>query len=827
MMKRMLINATQKEELRVAIVEGNILCDLDIERRGRAQKKANIYKGRVSRVEPSLEAAFVDYGSDRHGFLPIKEIAPQYFSNDANSDRGRPRIRDALKPGQEVIVQVDKEERGTKGAALTTYIGLAGCYLVLMPNNPRAGGISRRIEGDDRCELRDTLNQLNIPEGMGLIIRTAGLGRNIEELQWDLSVLLTQWNAIQEAADSRQAPFLIHQESDVVARAVRDHLRPDIDEIWVDDPETFERAKAHVETVRPDFVNRIKLYHDSVPLFNRYKIESQIESAFVRKVALENGGSIVIDHTEALTAIDINSAKATEGGDIEETAYKTNLAAAKEIARQLRLRDLGGLIVIDFIDMSAIKNQRSVENFLRDELKHDRARIQIGRISRFGLLEMSRQRLRPALGDATLVTCSKCEGQGTIRGMQSLALAILRVIEEAAMKEATVQVRAELPVEMATYLFNEKRPALVEIEKRHEIQVVLIPNSHLTTPHYEIETINESDTQAQTIRSYELANQPKRKEIEERDRLDETKMDEPAIKTLPSQAPPSRPSRDSGLIKRLWSAVFGATTTGGPVTPITSRETHNNTPRTEGRNTRTQQNNEERGTQNEPRRQHGQQNRRPQQGRGNNRNNNRNQQSSGRRRSNPRDRQEEQGNRPSQQPLESARERPQQQTTSRRESSHPQQRNQTTVSEMPQVVPSEARVIEQLVKQPVISKPAEKPVDKPIPKQPKPQRNWAAFEAKHENNLNAHQVKLETRDHSHLASHSQSLREVKTTAPTRIEALEVSPTFVSAKVPPSELQMVTSPEPRSPIHSPPLKQVVTKSKAKEIQGENIHGDAHH
>ncbi|MFO1257369.1 MAG: Rne/Rng family ribonuclease [Gammaproteobacteria bacterium] len=823
----MLINATQKEELRVAIVEGNILCDLDIERRGRAQKKANIYKGRVSRVEPSLEAAFVDYGSDRHGFLPIKEIAPQYFSQDANSDRGRPKIRDALKPGQEVIVQVDKEERGTKGAALTTYIGLAGCYLVLMPNNPRAGGISRRIEGDDRSELRDTLNQLNIPEGMGLIIRTAGLGRNIEELQWDLSVLLTQWNAIQEAADSRQAPFLIHQESDVVARAVRDHLRPDIDEIWVDDPETFERAKNHVETVRPDFVSRIKLYQDSVPLFNRHKIESQIESAFVRKVALENGGSIVIDHTEALTAIDINSARATEGGDIEETAYKTNLAAAKEIARQLRLRDLGGLIVIDFIDMSSIKNQRSVENFLRDELKHDRARIQIGRISRFGLLEMSRQRLRPALGDATLVTCSKCEGQGTIRGMQSLALAILRVIEEAAMKDATIQVRAELPVEMATYLFNEKRPALVEIEKRHEIQVVLIPNSHLTTPHYEIETINESDTQAQAIQSYELANRPKRREIEERDRLDETKMDEPAIKTLPSQAPPSRSARDSGLIKRLWSAVFGATP--GSETSV-SRES-DNTPTTQARNTAARQNSEDQNTQGDrdPRRQ-GQQTRRPQQGRGNRNNNNRNQQNP-RRRSNPKDRQE-QGNRrrehgeteqrQSHQPIE-ARERPQQ--APRRES-HQQQRNQSPSPEAApiQAVPSEPRVIEQLVKQPILAK----PVEKSIEKQPKPQRNWTAFEAKHQSNLNANQVKLEAHDHhSQLASHSP-LHEVKTTAPTRVVASEaISPTFVSAKVPPSERQMVSSPEPRSHIPSTPLKQVVTKSTAREIHRENVHGDSHH
>ena len=551
----MIINATQKEELRVAIVEGNRLVNIDIERQERPPIKANIYLGKVTRVEPSLNAAFVDYGAERHGFLSIKEIAPEYFN--PQHERGRPNIRDALRSGQEVIVQVDKEERGTKGAALTTYISLAGCYLVLMPNNPRAGGISRRIEGDDRLELKNALSQLEIPDEMGLIIRTAGLGRNIEELQWDLSVLISQWSAIKSVSQERSAPFLIHQESDVILRAIRDHLRPDIQEVWVDDQETFERTKLNITRVRPDFVERIKLYQDDTPLFNHYNVERQIESAFVRNVVLDNGGSIVIDHTEALTAIDINSAKATEGGDIEETAFKTNLAAAKEIARQLRLRDLGGLIVIDFIDMTSHKNQRQVEMLLKDELKHDRARVQVGRISRFGLLEMSRQRLRPALGEATQVTCPKCEGQGSIRGIQSLALAILRVIEEAAMKKATKQIRVELPVELSTYFFNEKRATLLEIEKRHQINIVLLPNSHLLTPHYEVITVSENVLQNQkNIASYELGNKPKINSIELNERLENNVIDEPALKTLmPSQAPAS--SRDSGLIKRLWTAVFG------------------------------------------------------------------------------------------------------------------------------------------------------------------------------------------------------------------------------------------------------------------------------
>lgn len=572
--KRMLINATQKEELRVALVDGQVLYDLDIERTGKSQKKANIYKGRVTRVEPSLEAAFIDYGAERHGFLPLKEVAREYFSQ-SYSEHSRPNIRDALKPGQEIIVQVDKEERGNKGAALTTFIGLAGCYLVLMPNNPRAGGISRRIEGDERTELKDALNQLPIPEGMGLIIRTAGVGRNIEELRWDLEVLLSQWQAIQQAAHERPAPFLIHRESDVIIRALRDHLRPDIAEVLVDTEDAFQHARKHVQTVKPDFVDRIKYYNEPIPLFNRFQIEVQIESAFKREIALENGASIVIDSTEALIAIDINSAKATEGSDIEETALQTNLVAAKEIARQLRLRDIGGLIVIDFIDMNSPRHQRMVENQLREELKPDRARIQLGRISRFGLMEMSRQRLRPSLGDASEVACPRCEGQGSIRSIQSLALALMRIIEDEAMKENTRQVNLQVPVDLATFLLNEKRELTIDLEKRHRIRILILPNPHLVTPQYEVTRVREDDSieSSETV-SYELISRES-KAAEILSRAIEEKVDVPAIKHFQPPSPPaSTQSIDKSIIRRLWSAVFGSSKTEGSArTTTTTRST--------------------------------------------------------------------------------------------------------------------------------------------------------------------------------------------------------------------------------------------------------------
>ena len=484
-MKRMLINATQEEEIRVALVDGQKLYDLDIESPGHEQKKANIYKGKITRVEPSLEAAFVDYGADRHGFLPLKEISRDYFPAGYSFD-GRPNIKEVVKEGQEVIIQIDKEERGQKGAALTTFISLAGSYLVLMPNNPRAGGISRRIEGDERQELKDSLGQLEMPDGMGLIVRTAGVGKSYEELDYDLKALLKHWSAITEEAQKRPSPFLIHQESNVVFRAIRDYLRRDVGEILIDNPRIFEEAKVYIQQFRPDFTHRVKLYQGEVPLFMHFQIETQIESAFRREVRLPSGGSIVIDSTEALTAIDINSSKATKGGDIEETAFNTNLEAADEIARQLRLRDLGGLIVIDFIDMTPVRHQREVENRLKDAVKHDRARVQIGRISRFGLLEMSRQRLRPSLGESATHVCPRCHGRGTIRSTESSALSILRLIEEESIKDNTSQIHAQVPVSVATYLMNEKREAVRRIETRHGIRVFVIPNEHLETPNHEV-----------------------------------------------------------------------------------------------------------------------------------------------------------------------------------------------------------------------------------------------------------------------------------------------------------------------------------------------------
>ncbi|MFU9135647.1 ribonuclease E [Erwinia tasmaniensis] len=529
-MKRMLINASQQEELRVALVDGQRLYDLDIESPGHEQKKANIYKGKITRIEPSLEAAFVDYGAERHGFLPLKEISREYFPGNYAS-HGRPNIKEVLREGQEVIVQIDKEERGNKGAALTTFISLAGSYLVLMPNNPRAGGISRRIEGDDRTELKEALSALELPEGMGLIVRTAGVGKSAEALQWDLSFRMKHWEAIKKAAENRPAPFLIHQESNVIVRAFRDYLRQDIGEILIDNPKVLELARQHIAALgRPDFSSKIKLYTGEIPLFSHYQIESQIESAFQREVRLPSGGSIVIDTTEALTAIDINSARATRGGDIEETAFNTNLEASDEIARQLRLRDLGGLIVIDFIDMTPVRHQRAVENRLRDAVRQDRARIQISHISRFGLLEMSRQRLSPSLGESSHHVCPRCSGTGTIRDNESLSLSILRLIEEEALKENTKEVHAIVPVQIASYLLNEKREAVSAIEKRQGgVRAIIVPNDQMETPHYSVLRVRTGE-ETQTL-SYHL---PKLHEAEmalpsEEDHAERKRPEQPAL----------------------------------------------------------------------------------------------------------------------------------------------------------------------------------------------------------------------------------------------------------------------------------------------------------
>jgi len=556
----MLINATQREELRVALVDGQWLFDLDIESPGREQKKANIYKGRVTRFVPSLEAVFVDYGAERHGFLPLREITNDSYGHAGLEEPNRPNLKDVLKEGLEILVQVDKEERGSKGAALTTFISLAGCYLVLMPNNPRAGGISRRIEGDDRAELREIINALNLPDSMGLIVRTAGVGRNIEELRWDLDVLLSQWQAIKEGAEASHSPALIYQESNVVIRAIRDYLRPEIEEVLIDDATIFHNVREHIQAVRPDFLSRIKLYQDSIPLFNRYQIESQIESAFRRSLQLVSGGSLVIDHTEALVSIDINSAKATKGGDIEETALLTNLEAADEIARQLRLRDLGGLIVIDFIDMMSPRNQRMVETRLKEAVSMDRARIQIGRISRFGLLEMSRQRLRPVLGESSRIPCPRCEGQGTIRSVEALSLIVLRVIEEESIKDHTGEVRAILPVDVATYLMNEKRYELNNMEERHKVKIVVVPSPHFKTPHYVVERIRVDDIHSRAEQaSYTLAQKPDQRAVEpvQHHHHRAAVAATPAVKSvLPSRAPLHKSSDSPGLIRRIFGSLF-------------------------------------------------------------------------------------------------------------------------------------------------------------------------------------------------------------------------------------------------------------------------------
>ncbi len=506
-MKRMLFNATQSEELRVAIVDGQKLVDLDIEHAGKEQRKSNIYKGVITRVEPSLEAAFVDYGMERHGFLPFKEISRAYFSDKA--DAGRARIQDVIKEGQELIVQVDKDERGNKGAALTTFISLAGRYLVLMPNNPRGGGVSRRIEGEDRNELRDVLAQLEVPKGMSIIARTAGIGRNAEELQWDLNYLTQLWTAVEEASHIQAGAFLIYQEGSLVIRAIRDYFSADINEILIDTPDVYEQAVQFMNHVMPGNVARVKLYQDEVPLFSRFQIEHQIESAFSREVRLPSGGAIVIDHTEALVSVDVNSGRSIKGADIEQTAFNTNLEAAEEVARQLRLRDLGGLVVIDFIDMENPRNQRNVEDALRDALHADRARVQTGKISRFGLLELSRQRMRPSLGETNHAACPRCSGTGHIRGIESTALHILRITQEEAMKDNSAIIQVQLPVEAATFLLNEKRADIHKIEQRMGVEVILIPNIHMETPNYNIVRIKHDDVNEETSQaSYKMVEMP-------------------------------------------------------------------------------------------------------------------------------------------------------------------------------------------------------------------------------------------------------------------------------------------------------------------------------
>lgn len=606
-MKRILINAVQAEEIRVAMVDGQKLYDLDIESSDREQKKGNIYRARISRIEPSLEAAFIDFGSERHGFLPLKEISPEYFYA-APTPGERVRIEKVLKEGQELIIQVEKEERGTKGAALTTYISLAGRYLVLMPNNPDAGGISRRIEGDDRSELKEKLAQLTIAPGAGIIIRTAGVGRTVEEIQWDLDYLDTAWQAIKKAALSGVAPFLIYQESNVIVRAIRDHLRADIGEVLVDNPEVYEKAKDLINQVMPSFASKVKHYDDETPLFNRFQIEGQIESAFQREVRLPSGGAIVIDPTEALVSIDINSARATKGGDIEETALHTNLEAAEEIARQLRLRDMGGLVVIDFIDMSSNKNQKAVENKLKDALKPDRARVQIGRISRFGLLEMSRQRLRPSLGETSGVVCPRCHGQGSIRDVQSLALQILRLLEDEAVKEKTGEVRVQVPVPVATFLLNEKRQQIELIQRRQKVRILVIPNPNMETPTYDLQRLRDDDPQVVSLElSIDIQNdtpQPepelvRAKQAEQREQalVTDIKPRTPAPERAPepevtAEPPRDRSSRDNAVGRKprpeharrrpakasekpsFLSRLFGFLTgSPEPETPKNSRET--------------------------------------------------------------------------------------------------------------------------------------------------------------------------------------------------------------------------------------------------------------
>ncbi len=592
-MKRMLINATQPEELRVALVDGQRLYDVDIESASREQKKSNIYKAKVVRIEPSLEAAFVDFGAERHGFLPFKEIARSLFKEKDDGGRGRFNIKDHLQVGQELIVQVEKPERGNKGAALTTFVSLAGRYLVLMPNNPRAGGVSRQIEGDDRSEAREAMSSVSIPTGMGMILRTAGVGKSGEELQWDLDYLLKVWEAIESAAKERSAPFLIYRESEVIIRAIRDYLRQDINEILIDNEEVYNRAHEFMSQVMPHNLNKLKLYTEHDPLFTRYQVENQIESAFAREVTLPSGGAVIIDHTEALITIDINSARATAGGDIEETALNTNLEAAEEIARQLRLRDIGGLIVIDFIDMMNAKNQREVENRLRECVKDDRARVQINRLSRFGLLEMSRQRLRPSLGESSHIVCPRCSGTGHLRSVESLSLSVFRIIEEEAMKENTAKVIAHLPVEVATFLLNEKRRGLREIETRLDVELILIPKAELETPRYKVQRLRKNDEeQLSEVQqsSYKLSLDEDSEEEEETGIPGKQSLDQPVVKQVmpnrpsPQNEPRQETATDSsaasnnatsnkgkGLISRLFGSLFGVPESEGAATAETEQ----------------------------------------------------------------------------------------------------------------------------------------------------------------------------------------------------------------------------------------------------------------
>ncbi|VEJ32875.1 Rne/Rng family ribonuclease [Neisseria meningitidis] len=564
-MKRMLFNATQAEELRVAIVDGQNLLDLDIETLGKEQRKGNIYKGIITRIEPSLEACFVDYGTDRHGFLPFKEVSRSYFQD---YEGGRARIQDVLKEGMEVIVQVEKDERGNKGAALTTFISLAGRYLVLMPNNPRGGGVSRRIEGEERQELKAAMAELDIPNGMSIIARTAGIGRSAEELEWDLNYLKQLWQAIEEAGKAHHDPYLLFMESSLLIRAIRDYFRPDIGEILVDNQEVYDQVAEFMSYVMPGNIGRLKLYEDHTPLFSRFQIEHQIESAFSRSVSLPSGGAIVIDHTEALVSIDVNSARATRGADIEDTAFKTNMEAAEEVARQMRLRDLGGLVVIDFIDMENPKHQRDVENVLRDALKKDRARVQMGKLSRFGLLELSRQRLKPALGESSHVACPRCAGTGVIRGIESTALHVLRMVQEEAMKDNTGEVRAQVPVDVATFLLNEKRAELFAMEERLDVNVVLIPNIHLENPHYEINRIRTDDVEEDGEPSYKRVAEPEEDESAKPFGGERAKAarPEPAVKGVrhTSPAPTAAPGKKTSWwdsFKAWLKRIFGGSET--------------------------------------------------------------------------------------------------------------------------------------------------------------------------------------------------------------------------------------------------------------------------
>ena len=588
-MKRMLVNATQEEELRVALVDGQKIYDLDIEIPSREQKKANVYKSRITRIEPSLEACFVDYGADRHGFLPLKEISKEYFRPSNSNSKFN--IRELLFEGQELIVQVEKEERGNKGAALTTFVSLAGRFLVLMPNNPRAGGVSRRIEGEDRDQLKEALDHVEIPDGMGAIVRTAGVGRSAEELQWDLNNLQEVWKAITDAAEGRPAPFLIYQESKAIIRAVRDYLAEEIGEVLVDNAEVFKEAQEYMQRFMPASLRKLKFYEDEVPLFTRYQIENQIESAHSQKVNLPSGGSIVIDHTEALVSIDINSARSTKGADIETTALNTNLEAADEIARQLRLRDIGGLIVIDFIDMLSQKSQRDVEERLRDAVKQDRARIQIGRISRFGLMEMSRQRLRPSISEATNIVCPRCTGMGSIRGVESLALAILRLIGEEARKERTSRVIVQLPVAVATYLMNEKRDWLNNIESKGSVEITLVPNQYLETPAYEIRRIRDDERglPENTVVSHQLAVQPivQVDSVADRDQRPAAPAPIVTILTPTTPAPPGiadepvkvEPEPQIGILVKLWRSLFGGAGSPSVETPEVAKKVSEERPR--------------------------------------------------------------------------------------------------------------------------------------------------------------------------------------------------------------------------------------------------------